>query len=132
GTLEQDVKNEIKTLGLSDAVTMYGVVDREKSFSLFNSHWVYAQHSVTPPSGDAEGFVISIAEAALHELPVVSTIHNGITENVIDREAGFLVPEYDYKSMAEKIVFLINNIDVAKQMGEAGRRQILTRCNPDK
>ena len=97
-----------------------------------NKHWIYAQHSVTAISGDKEGYAISPAEAAAHELPVVSTIHNGIPEHVIDGETGFLVPEFDYESMAERIIQLIQNPMLAKKMGRAGRNNILALNNPQK
>jgi glycosyltransferase involved in cell wall biosynthesis len=132
GPLREKVEQTIKKLGLMQSVKMYGPLNRHESFPILNSHWVYAQHSVTSIKGDTEGFAISLAEAALHELPVVSTIHNGIVENVIDGETGFLVPEYDYESMAEKIIYLIQHPTIAEKMGKAGREHILKLCEPNK
>lgn len=132
GPLKDTVCKTIENLGLSDSVTMYGTLKRSESFPIINNHWIYAQHSVTSINGDTEGFAISLAEAALHELPVVSTVHNGITENVIDGKTGFLVPEYDYETMAEKIIYLIQHPDIAEQMGKAGREHILQLCEPGK
>lgn len=130
GPMKNEVNNEIKRLKLTGKVKMPGVLPREQSFPIMNQHWIYAQHSVTGMNGDTEGFAISLAEAALHELPVVSTIHNGITENVIDGQTGFLVPEHDYEAMAEKIIYLIQNPDLAEQMGKAGREHIMQLCVP--
>ena len=132
GHLRDTVCQTIDHLGLSDSVNMYGTLNRSESFPVLNNHWIYAQHSVTAINGDTEGFAISLAEAALHELPVVSTIHNGITENVIDGKTGFLVSEYDYETMAEKIIYLIQHPDIAEQMGKAGREHILQLCEPEK
>ncbi|MBW6481538.1 MAG: glycosyltransferase family 4 protein [Vicingaceae bacterium] len=130
GEMKAAVLNTIAKLGLSNAVTLYGALPREKSFPILKSHWIYAQHSVTSLRGDTEGFAISLAEAALHELPVVSTIHNGITENVIDGKTGFLVPEFNYEAMADKLIYLIKNPIVAEEMGKAGKKHILNLCNP--
>lgn len=132
GEMESDVKNEIERLNLNSSIKLYGILNRADSFPIMNQHWIYAQHSVTSMYGDTEGFAISLAEAALHELPVVSTIHNGITENVIDNVTGYLVPEYDFESMAERIIYLIKNPDIAEQMGKAGREHILKLCEPGK
>jgi glycosyltransferase involved in cell wall biosynthesis len=132
GPLKNEVQQIIKDLGLIQSVKMYGVLNRTESFPILNNHWLYVQHSVTAISGDTEGFAISLAEAALHELPVVSTIHNGIVENVIDGKTGFLVPEYDYETMAEKIIYLIQHPDIAEQMGKAGREHIMKLCEPGK
>lgn len=125
GPQRKDVEKLIEELKLNDSVKLHGALNREKSFPILRTHWVYAQHSVTPISGDTEGFAISLAEAALHEIPVVSTIHNGITENVVDGETGFLVPEYDYEAMAMKMLELLQNPDLCQQMGRKGRENVL-------
>jgi len=132
GELKSQVQERIKALDLISSVNMMGVLSREKSFPILNQHWVYAQHSVTANSGDQEGFAISLAEAAAHELPVVSTLHNGIPENVIDGETGYLVKEFDYEEMAEKIIFLLKNPEVAEEMGKAGRKHIQQLCDPER
>jgi len=132
GHLKGDVIKTINYLDLSESVNLYGALTREQSFPILNKNWIYAQHSVTPINGDTEGFAISLAEAALHELPVVSTIHNGITENVIDGKTGFLVPEFNYEAMADKLIYLIKNPIVAEEMGKAGKEHILNLCNPSK
>lgn len=131
GELEMEVKETIKKLNLQNHVHLHGVLSREQSFPILNRHWIYAQHSVTAKSGDQEGFAISLAEAALHEIPVVSTFHNGIPENVIDGETGLLVKEFDFEAMAEKIIYLIENPEIAEQMGKAGRKHILNLCEPE-
>lgn len=124
GPLENKVLELVKKLNIESSVNLLGSLPREKSFPIMNKHWVYAQHSVTSDSGDQEGYAISPAEAAAHELPVVSTIHNGIPEHVLDGVTGFLVPEYNYKMMAEKIIYLINNPDIAENFGKSGRKNI--------
>lgn len=132
GPLRKEIDKTIKQLQLSDSVKLYGTLSRKESFPIMNQHWVYAQHSVTAISGDTEGFAISLSEAALHELPVVSTVHNGIVENVIHNKTGYLVSEYDFETMAEKIIYLIKNPNIAEQMGKAGREHIMELCAPEK
>lgn len=132
GPLMPDVRTLVSKLNLEDKINITGVVNREIGFKYLQQSWVYAQHSVTSLLGDQEGFPVSLAEAAAHALPLVSTIHSGITENIINGETGFLVQEYDYETMAEKIIYLIENPDIAEQMGKAGRKHILNICTPGK
>lgn len=131
GELSREVKDRINTLSLSDSVNLTGALPREKAFQILRKHWIYAQHSVTSLSGDQEGFPFSLAEAAAHKLPVVSTIHNGIPENVIDGETGYLVPEHNYEMMAEKMIHLIKNPGLAEEMGKAGCERIKKLCKPE-
>ncbi len=132
GELGSLVESTILKLGLKNNIKLLGVLPREESFPILSKHWIYAQHSVTSSSGDQEGFPLSLAEAAGHALPLVSTIHSGINENIIDGVTGFLVQEYDYEAMAEKIIYLIQNPDIVEKMGKAGREHIMSLCNPEK
>jgi colanic acid/amylovoran biosynthesis glycosyltransferase len=124
GVLKKVVEDRVVLLNLTKSVDLLGSLPREKAFPIINRHWVFAQHSVTSRSGDQEGYALSPAEAAAHELPVVSTIHNGIPEHVIDGTTGFLVPEFNFEAMAEKIVLLLQNPKLAEKMGKAGRINI--------
>lgn len=130
GELRSEVESLVSELNLSNNIKLFGVVDREIAFKNLSESNIYAQHSVTSNSGDQEGFPVSLAEAAAHALPIVSSIHSGITENIIEGKTGFLVQEYDYETMAEKIIYLIKNPTVAEQMGKAGRKHIMELCEP--
>ncbi|MDZ4701328.1 MAG: glycosyltransferase [Rhodothermales bacterium] len=131
GPLRAEVEHRIRSLGIADAVTLHGALGREHSFPIMNRGQVFAQHSVTSISGDQEGFPVSPAEAAMFELPVVTTAHSGLTENIVDGETGFLVQEHNYEAMAERIIHLLQHPEVAEQMGKAGRRRILAMCRPE-
>jgi glycosyltransferase involved in cell wall biosynthesis len=122
------VKERINQLGLTESVQLYGALPQAEALPIVNQHWLLAQHSVTSPNGDQEGFGLSLAEAAALELPIVSTLHNGIPEQVINGQTGFLVPEFDYEDMAEKIIKLLTNPDLAEKMGKAGRENIFRLC----
>lgn len=117
-------------LGILNEVTWHGVLERDQALEVLRDKWVYAQHSVTPSTGDQEGFGISIAEASALQLPVVSTFHNGIPEQITDGENGFLVQEYDFESMAKRMLELINSPDLCERMGQKGRDKVLRNYVP--
>ena len=128
GELRAETELLIKQLGLEAKVNMLGSVDKKTAFENLSQADIYVQHSVTSSHGDQEGFPVSLAEAAAHALPIVSTIHSGITENVINGVTGFLVQEYDYENMAEKIIYLLQHPNIATEMGAEGRRRIMKLC----
>lgn len=105
-------------------------MERAEALKEVQPHWVFVQHSVTAKSGDQEGFALSPAEAALMETPVVSTWCNGIPEHVIDGETGFLVNEFDYETMAERMLELARDEGLRAQMGAAGKGNVQDLCNP--
>ncbi|WP_161887650.1 glycosyltransferase family 4 protein [Pontibacter russatus] len=131
GELRHEARAKVGELNLNSSIEFLGALPREKSFPIMNQHWVYAQHSVISSNGDQEGFPVSLAEAAAHALPIVSTIHSGIPENVIDGETGFLVNEFNFELMAEKLIYLLKNPDIAEKMGAAGRQRIQRICQPE-
>lgn len=123
------IQQRIGRLGLQDSVELYGELPRSEALAIVNRHWVFAQHSVTAPNGDQEGFGIALAEAAALGLPVVSTLHNGIPEQVTHGDTGFLTREFDYEAMADYIIKLLLHPDLASQMGQRGMTQINILCN---
>lgn len=131
GELRDQAEQLIESLHLRDHVVLEGAKPNQKVLELLSMHWVYTQHSVTASNGDQEGFGVSIAEAASLGLPVVSTLHNGIPEQVIHGETGFLCREYDFESMAAHIKTLLLDEELRKKFGEHGRKNILSLCDPE-
>jgi glycosyltransferase involved in cell wall biosynthesis len=129
GPLRSELERRIAESGLDEKVQCLGVMEQSEALKEVQRHWVFVQHSVTAKSGDQEGFALSPAEAALMEMPVVSTLHNGIPEHVIDGETGYLVNEFDYETMAERMIQLAKNSDLRIEMGEAGRANVRVLCN---
>jgi glycosyltransferase involved in cell wall biosynthesis len=72
----------------------------------------------------AEGFSNSILEYMAARLPVVATKVGGADEAVADGASGFLVDSNDETAMAEKILFLLEHTEIARQFGERGRKII--------
>jgi glycosyltransferase involved in cell wall biosynthesis len=72
-----------------------------------------------------EGFPQSVMEASAMGIPVVTTNVRGCREAVEDGETGIIVPARDSSSLAEAILTILSNPDLAKRMGEAGRRKAL-------
>lgn len=73
-------------------------------------------------SSRAEGFSNSILEYMAARRPVVVTRVGGAAEAVRDGENGFLVESNDAAAMAEKILFLLENKETAREFGERGRQ----------
>jgi colanic acid/amylovoran biosynthesis glycosyltransferase len=80
-----------------------------------------AAPSVTDRSGNTEGLPITVVEALASGLPVVATRHAGIPEAVVDGVCGFLVPERDAGTLAERILEVVHDDTGWKAMSDAGR-----------
>jgi glycosyltransferase involved in cell wall biosynthesis len=130
GPLAEAVRQLIYELNLESAVELTGALPRQEALARVRQHWLFAQHSVTAPNGDQEGFPVAIIEACALSMSVVSTRHSGIPEQVIDGETGFLVAEHDYQTMAAKMLELLQDHAKCTAMGQRGQQHIQQLCPP--
>jgi len=74
-----------------------------------------------------EGLPYSVLESMAAGKPVVATSVNGSRELVVDSETGFLVPPRDPQAVAEKVIALLRDPELAAKMGKSGRRRVEER-----
>lgn len=79
-----------------------------------------------------EGTPLVILEAMAMQKAVVATNVGGIPEQIDDSVTGFLVPPKDANHLAEKIIYLLENPDICKKMGENGRSRVLKYFSLDR
>lgn len=80
--------------------------------------------SRTAKNGDQEGTPTVICEGSAAGLPVVSTRHAGIPEQVAHGETGLLADERDVETLAAHLVRLAASPDERSAMGAAGRAKM--------
>ena len=74
-------------------------------------------------ASDQEPFGRTVVEAMATGLPVVATRCGGPEEIIVDRETGLLVPLDDPRAMADAVEAVVRDPDLARKMGQAGRRR---------
>ncbi|MEM3554387.1 MAG: glycosyltransferase [Candidatus Micrarchaeaceae archaeon] len=84
----------------------------------------FVQHSIRAGNGDSEGTPVAVLEAGASGLPVVATRHGGIKDVVIEGETGFLVDEGDVEGMAEHMLRLARDPQLARALGHAARERV--------
>jgi len=80
----------------------------------------------------SEGTPLVILEAMAMEKPVVATSVGAIREVLIDKEMGMIVPPYDPISIADAVIFLLNNPQKRSDMGKRGRARVESFYSIDK
>jgi L-malate glycosyltransferase len=103
-------------LGIRDHIIFTGRVERPMPY--------IERFTVAVLSSESEGFSNAIIEYLQAGRPVVCTETGGNPEIVRDGENGFLVPVGDARSLAERLIRLLENGALARRMGEAGRRMV--------
>ncbi|WP_298903219.1 glycosyltransferase [uncultured Psychroserpens sp.] len=124
GPLLEECKRLVSDLNIADSIIFKGRITREQHKELLEDSFMFVQHSRIAENGDSEGTPVAILEASAAGLPVVSTHHAGIPNVVKNDETGFLVAENDVKAMAEKMIALFQNKELAMQFGAEGKAYV--------
>ena len=96
-------------------VTFLGNVGRNDKAALYRQADIYVN------SSSVDGTPESILRALVTGLPVVTTDAGGIPHLVSDRVNGLVVAVNNHVAMAERIIELVENPDLAKVLVERGR-----------
>ena len=67
---------------------------------------------------------LSLKEAQLMKRPVMAINVGGTYETMVDGTTGFLVERGNHEQLIEKLKLLLDNKELSKKMGEAGRKFI--------
>lgn len=125
GELKKDVEEFISTHPvLVKKVTLHGFLGQNELKEFYLKAHVFVQHSITAVDGNKEGWPVGIAEACACGLPVISTWHAGIPDQVLDQVTGYLVQENDYEAMGNYMSILSLDWTLAEQMGKQGKEHI--------
>jgi colanic acid/amylovoran biosynthesis glycosyltransferase len=111
-------------LGLQQAAVFHGAKDSRFVQQRIAEAHLFLLPSVTAADGDQEGTPVSLMEAQAAGLPVLSTIHSGIPEVVLEGASGFLVPERDVAGLADRLLYLVEHPEVCRNMGVRGRQHV--------
>jgi glycosyltransferase involved in cell wall biosynthesis len=115
---EESLRELAKKLDIEEYVTFLGYVPDEKLPFLYAASDVFVLPAIY------ENFPFAILEAQATGLPVISTKVGGISEFLTDNENGFLIEPGDSTQLTQKVLNLLQNPKLAKEMGEFGRKLI--------
>jgi glycosyltransferase involved in cell wall biosynthesis len=119
GELSGSLREMAVALGLGDKVSFIGRCDRIGE--------LLALSSVCVLSSTAEGFSNAILEYMAAERPVVATDVGGAREAIVDAQSGYLVASDDDAAMADRLIRLLRDPALAREMGKEGRRIVVER-----
>ncbi len=124
GTERKNLEKHSKNLGVNPIFT--GSISDEDLHALYERAEIF---TLTPKElpGDYEGFGIVYCEAAYFELPVVGTYTGGVPEAVENNVTGILAQPNHPKSIKNALQKLLENPDLAKQYGQAGKQRVLQK-----
>lgn len=114
-----------KELGVHQNIIFEGFIQAEKMLDYYNSTDIVVFPSVVP-----ETFGRVAAEAMAAGKPVIASNVGGIPEIVEHEETGILVEPKNPKQIADAVKYLLENPDVAREMGKRGKELVKKRYSP--
>lgn len=121
-----------RAMGIADAVRLPGAVPHDEVAVAMGSARAFVQHSVRTLQDEVEGTPVAVLEAGAMGLPVVATRHAGIRDVVIDGETGALVDEGDVAGMADAMVRLAQEPELARRWGRAARERVASEFSMER
>jgi phosphatidyl-myo-inositol dimannoside synthase len=122
---------QAQALGVSQRVRFLTTVPDADLPALYNCAEIYLGLSRLMDLR-AEGFGISLVEAAACGLPVVAGRSGGIPETVLDGETGLLVKAEGPAEACKAVRRLLDDPALARSLGARGRRAVETKYNWDR
>ncbi len=115
---EESLRELAKKLDIEEHVTFLGYVPDEKLPFLYAASDVFVLPAIY------ENFPFAILEAQATGLPVISTKVGGIPEFLTDNENGFLTEPGNSTQLTQRILDLLQNPKLTKEIGARGRNLI--------
>ncbi|MGZ5200793.1 MAG: TIGR03088 family PEP-CTERM/XrtA system glycosyltransferase [Telluria sp.] len=123
GPLRPALAAKVKAAGLEDSVFLPGA--RNDIAAVMRSFDVFVLSSI------AEGTPVTLLEAMACALPTVCTRVGGIPDLVAEHHTGLLVPPREPQAMAQALATYVEQPQLAREHGMAGRRRVEARYSID-
>jgi len=115
-----------REIGVADRVVFAGVAAPEELPLYYNLCDLFILNSRVTAKGDCEGFGIVLIEAGLAGRPVIGTRGCGAEDAVEHEVTGLLVAPDAPEEVANAAVQILSDPELARRMGENGRRRAAT------
>jgi len=105
-------------------IYLAGFLSYDQVKDQLDSHAIFVLPSIIDSDGLGDVLPNGVKEAMAMEVPVITSNIRGIDELVVDGVHGIVVPSGNPEAIADAIEQLIRQPDLARKMGEEGRRKI--------
>lgn len=127
GLTKKECENLVLDLELENRVQFLGRVNPNNVYGLMKNSDYFIHNSITGKDGSEEGIPTVIMEAMATGLPVLTTIHAGITELVVNGDTGFLSREKNIEDYIENFEKALNTD--SKKIGYQAYKHVKTNFN---
>lgn len=125
GPYRSQLEHLAAAMGVQEHVIFVGQVPDEDLPQIYGLCDVFVMPSRDDPRAcDVEGFGLVFLEANACAKPVIGGRSGGIPDAIVDNVTGLLVSPHDPEDIANALIRLLSNQDVAVRMGQEGRARV--------
>lgn len=121
----EGLRAQIRDAGAEEHVHFLGNVDEARKVALMRGARVFMLTPKKSVEGGFEAFGLVFLEAGAANTPVIGVTDSGAVDAITDGENGFLRERSDIAGLADALVRLFADDELAAGMGRAGRRRAL-------
>jgi len=129
GVEESNLKDLVAGEGLIDKVLFFNDIQNSELPYFYSACDAFIMPSRLMSDGDVEGFGIVYLEANSFGKPAIAGRSGGIPEAVEHARSGLLIDPNSVEEISRAIVSLLNDQDVARQMGEYASCRVIEQFN---
>ncbi len=127
GPAKHNLEKKAEELGISHAIEFIGWVSPENVPELINTSTM-----IIIPSRWEEPFGLVSLQAAQMARPSIAADAGGLPEIVEHKKTGLLFEKGNIRALAKQIIFLLENPELAMQMGQASREKAKNKFGFDR
>lgn len=116
GFQRRRIEQQVRELGLAEVVKMPGYYSSIED--------IYEVTDLLCVPSLMEGLGLVVLEGMYFNVPVVASNTGGIPEIISDQVDGLLVEPRDYKALAQAILNILQNPDLATRLTQKGRQKV--------
>lgn len=135
----QKVKNDLKEAKLvlvgqklkinKPGVTVIDFLDKNTQNGKEQLHKLYQEASVFVMPSYSEGLGNVFLEAMAHKVPCIGSDCCSMPEIIVENNAGFVIKPGDANELAQRIIQILKNKELSKELGENGAQAINNKYN---
>lgn len=123
------LKDLVCKYSLNDEFKFLGSISHDEIKKYFQESDIFCLPSREAKNGDSEALGLVFNEASATGLPIVSTLHGGIPEVVINGVNGFIVNTHAPLELASALSVLIQDKELRTKFGIAGSKLVNEKFN---
>lgn len=123
GSREKYLKDLCVKLNIADKVEFLGYINQDKVVEEFRSFDIAVFPSLF------ESFGVAAVEAQACGTPVIVSNIDGLMEATLPNKSSLVFNKGDYKDLANRIIYLIENYNIRSDMGKNARKYVLEKYN---